>query len=450
MNSTQDTFTEFGSHFQDKLVYAIILDKQFAEQILEVLDITFFDNKYLRDTIQVISNHYTKYKKVPAISSIESSITEISDNISRDQAKLFIQTLKENINIGKIEDLDFVKDKSLDFCKKQNLKKALFKAADMLKYSKFDEIIDVIKKSISLGTSRDIGIVYSTDLDKRYDKSSNKIIATPWYQVDKIMNGGFSSRELHVIMAPVTRGKSHILAQIGVEAAKNGFNVVHYTLELSDKKTALRYDSCISKIPFDDLLEFKEIVKEKIGNLVKGNIIIKEFSTKTASSQTIRNHISKVRMRGLEPDIIIVDYADLMKPVTSVDAKRFDLESVYEDLRGIAGDFDVPVITATQSQRGAAEEDYISLESIGEAYLKAAVADTVISFSRKLEDMALGTGKFFFAKNRSGVSGLVLNVSIDTTISTITVLDEEASLPDVKKQQSSQQNKKMWVDRNNK
>jgi replicative DNA helicase len=258
------------------------------------------------------------------------------------------------------------------------------------------------------------------------------------------MNGGFSSRELHVIMAPVTRGKSHILVQIGAEASKNGFNVLHYTLELSDKKTALRYDSCISKIPFDDLIEFKEIIKEKIQNLVKGSVIIKEFSTKTASSQTIRNHISKVKMRGIEPDLIIVDYADLMKPVSSTETKRFELESIFEDLRGIAGDFDVPVITATQSQRGAAEMDYISLESISESYLKAAVADFVLSFSRKSEDMALGTGKFFFAKNRSGISGLILNVSIDTATSTIEILDEEPSLPDINKQQ---QNRKFIVDR---
>ena len=445
MNNS-DSFTEFGGSFQNKLVYAILFDKQFAEQILEVIEVTFFDEKYLRDTVQIIQDHYLKYKKILSVESLETSITEIKDNISKEQAKVFVDAIKENgLKNSPIEDLDFIKDKSLDFCKKQNLKKALFKAADMLKYSKFDEIVDIIKKSIILGTNKDVGILYSYDFDQRYDKKVSKIIPSPWHQVDKIMNGGFSSRELHVIMAPVTRGKSHILVQIGAEASKNGFNVLHYTLELSDKKTALRYDSCVSKIPFDDLIEFKEIIKEKIQNLVKGSVIIKEFSTKTASSQTIRNHISKVKMRGIEPDLIIVDYADLMKPVSSTDTKRFELESIYEDLRGIAGDFDVPVITATQSQRGAAEEDYISLESVAESYLKAAVCDSLISFSRKIEDMALGTGRLFFAKNRSGISGLVLNVSIDTSTSTITVLDEEPSLPDIKKQQQSQ--KKMYVDR---
>jgi replicative DNA helicase len=444
-SSGSDSFTEFGGSFQDKLVYSILLDKQFAEQILEVIEITFFDKKYLRDLVQTIQEHYQKYKKIPSIESLETSATEIKDKISKEQAKIFIDSIKEsNMKNSPLEDLDFIKDKSLDFCKKQNLKKALFQAADMLKYSKFDEIVAIIKKSITLGTNKDIGILYSSDFEQRYDEKSNRVIPTPWHQADKLMNGGFSTRELHVFMAPVTRGKSHLLVQSGAEAAKRGFNVIHYTLELSDKKTALRYDSCISKISYDDLLEFKDIIKDKVQNLIKGSIIIKEFSTKTASSQTIRNHISKVKMRGIDPDLIIVDYADLMKPVSSTENKRFELESIYEDLRGIAGDFDVPVITATQSQRGAAEEDYISLESVAESYLKAAVCDTLISFSRKIEDMALGTGKLFFAKNRSGISGLVLNVSIDTSTSTITVLDEEASLPDVKKQQ---QNRKLSVDR---
>lgn len=442
----QDSFTDFGGSFQDKLVSLILLDRLFAEQILEIVEISFFDFKHHRDLIELIQAHYAKYKAVPAFSSVESLVTEISDSTSRGQAKLFIEQLKEQANLGKIEDLDFVKDKAIDFCKKQNLKKALFKAADMLKYSKFDEIIDVIKKSISLGSSKDIGIVYATDFEKRYCVEARKVIPSPWTQVDKLMSGGFAARELHVIMAPVTRGKSHILVQIGAEAFRRGYNVLHYTLELSDVKTALRVDSCISKIPFDDLLNFKEIVKEKIAKCKKGNLIIKEYPTKTATVQTIRNHISKTRMRGIEPDIIIVDYADLMKPIEHNETKRFELESVYEDLRGLAGDFDVPVITATQSQRSAAEDSYIGIEQIAESYLKSACADTIISLSRKTEDMALGTGKLFFAKNRSGVSGLAFNISIDTSISTITILDEEPSVPEIKKQGQNDQ-KRMYVDR---
>lgn len=435
---SSDTLTDFGAHFQDKLIGSILTDKIFSEQILEIVETSFFDFKYHKDILTLVKDHYSKYKSIPTFSTIESLVADISDKTSREQSKLFVEQLKEQISRGHIEDLDFVKDKAIDFCKKQNLKKALFKAADMLKYSKYDEIIEVIKKSVSLGTSKDIGIVYFDDIEKRYKEDSRKVIPSPWHQVDKLMNGGFAARELHVIMAPVTRGKSHILVNIGAEAFKRGYNVLHYTLELSDVKTALRYDSCVSKIPFDELINFKDIVKEKIAECKKGNIIIKEYATKTASVQTIRNHMSKIRMMGIEPDIVIVDYIDLMKHTeySNSDSKRFELEAITEDLRGLAGDFNVPVVTATQSTRASADDSYITLESISESYLKAACADTVISFSRRSEDMALGTGKFFFAKNRSGVSGLVLNVAIDTSISTITIIDEEPSIPnDLKKQQ---------------
>lgn len=428
---SQETFTEFGSNFQDKLVYALILDRVFSEQILEIIDGNFFDSKYHKDIVSIIQEHYSKYKSAPTINTIESLVASIQDKVSKEQAKLFMHALRELTERGKIEDLDFVKDKSIDFCKKQNLKKALFKAAEMLKYSKFDEIVDVIKKSILLGSNKDIGILYSNDIEERYKIENNKIIPTPWSQINKIMNGGLASRELHIIMAPVTRGKSHILVQIGAYAALLGYNVIHYTLELSDKKTALRYDSCLSKIPYNDLMQFKDVVKEKLSTL-KGQVIIKEYSTKTASSQTIRNHLSKIRMKGIEPDLIIVDYADLMKSVSYSEVKRFELESIAEDLRAIGGDYDVPIVTATQSTRSSADSEFITLEAISESYLKAAVCDFLLSFSRKIEDFALGTGKFFIAKNRSGISGLILNVHMDTSISTITIIDDEPSIPNIK------------------
>jgi hypothetical protein len=149
-------------------------------------------------------------------------------------------------------------------------------------------------------------------------------------------------------------------------------------------------------------------------------------------------------MRGIYPDLVIVDYADLIKSMMKEDNKRFQLEEIYEDLRGIAGDFDVPVVTATQSQRGAAEEEIIGIEAIAESYLKAAVSDTIISLSRKVEDMALGTGKLYFAKSRSGISGVYFDVTIDTATSTICIINDEAQIP-----QKKSNARKIWNEQRN-
>ena len=126
-----------------------------------------------------------------------------------------------------------------------------------------------------------------------------------------------------------------VLVHLGSEALKQGKTVVHYTLELQDTVVGNRYDSCISGVPLADLFHNKKQVLFKIQD-IPGQLIIKEYPTKSASTETIKQHIERLKKRGIEPDMIIVDYADLLRPVRSSAEKRFDLENTYEELRAIA------------------------------------------------------------------------------------------------------------------
>lgn len=429
-----NNINEFGEHFQQKLIHAILIDRQFAEQIIEIIDFNSVDIKHHRDILQIIKDYYVKYNHIPSIDVLQTLIVDVPDEISKKQLKLFVDSFKNNILKEKFEDIEFVKDKSLDFCRKQNLKVALLKAAEMINYSKYDEIIEVIKKSVLLGFDKNIGLEYFNhdSFNDRMKISAIKSIPTPWEPINRIMNngGGFAAKELHVFLACVTRGKSHLLVQSGISAIKGGYKVAHYTLELSEQKTALRYDSNFSDIAFDDLKKYPDQVWERINKYAQNRLIIKEYPTKQASCGTIRNHLAKMKLQGFIPDMIIVDYADLMKPALSKKDKRFELESIYEDLRGIAVDFDVPVLTASQATREAADADIITMESIAEAYLKAAVSDTIISLSRTISDIAHGMGRFYIPKNRSGMSGMIYNVEVDTSRSKIEIIgDEPVMLP---------------------
>jgi replicative DNA helicase len=424
-----ESLSEFGDHFQAKLIHSILLDKQFAEQIIEIIDLNSIDIKHHKDILRLITDHYTKYNAVPTVETVETLIADIEDDVSKKQAKIFISSFKESVLKDKFEDIAFVKDKSLDFCRKQNLKKALLKAAEMLNYAKYDEIIEIVKQSVLLGFDKNIGLEYFDKdcFNNRMREDMIKAIPSPWPPVNKILNCGlgFGAKELHVFLACVTRGKSHLLVQCGAEAIKRGFKVAHYTLELSELKTALRYDSNFSDIAFDEVKKFKNIVWDRINQYSKNRLVIKEYPTKSASCGTIRNHLSKMKLQGFIPDMIIIDYADLMKPATSKKEKRFELESVYEDLRGLAVDYDVPILTASQATRDAADAEIITMESIAEAYLKAAVSDTIISLSRTISDIAHGMGRFYVPKNRSGVSGMIYNVEVDTSKSKITTMGDE-------------------------
>lgn len=200
--------------------------------------------------------------------------------------------------------------------------------------------------------------------------------------------------------------------------------VVHYTLELKDTVVGQRYDSCITGLDLSELRKFKELVYEKISEL-DGKLIIKEYPTKSASTQTIRNHLEKLKKRDIIPDMIIIDYADLLRPIKAHKERRIDLETIYEDIRAIAQIQDCPVWTASQTNRSGLNADVITMESISEAFNKCFVADFICTVSRTIEDKASNSGRMFVAKNRNGPDGIVFPAQINWANVSIDVLPDE-------------------------
>ena len=211
------------------------------------------------------------------------------------------------------------------------------------------------------------------------------------------------------------------LVHLGTQALKAGKNVIHYTLELQDTVIANRYDSCLFGYPLGDSSSFKDEIYEEVKN-IPGKLIIKEYPTKSASSNTLRSHLTKLLKRGIEPGMIIVDYGDLLRPLSIKREKRNELESIYEELRSIAGEFNLPVWTASQTNRSGLNADVITMESISEAFNKCFVADFIFSVSRTVEDKNNNTGRIFIAKNRNGPDGIVYPIFMDTSTVSIKVL----------------------------
>ena len=177
----------------------------------------------------------------------------------------------------------------------------------------------------------------------------------------------------------------------------------------------------------------KEEILKKIEDIV-GTLIIKEYPTKSASVQTLKNHIEKLRKRGIEPDMILVDYADLLRPTRSSSEKRHELEETYEGLRGLAQTYDMPVWTASQTNRGGLNAEVITMEAISEAFNKCFVADFIFSLSRTVQDKQANKGRLFIAKNRNGPDGIVFDAFVDWSDVTIQILDRDES---VEKMQST-------------
>jgi replicative DNA helicase len=148
---------------------------------------------------------------------------------------------------------------------------------------------------------------------------------------------------------------------------------------------------------------------------------------------TIRNHIEKLSMKDFIPSLIVIDYADIMRSTRQFDSLRHELKLVYEELRNLAMEMNIPVWTASQANREASNSDVVGLENMSEAYGKAMVADIVVSLSRKPTEKATGSGRLFVAKNRAGKDGIIFPVRIDTARSKIQVIDDpgQMSLVDI-------------------
>lgn len=442
-------FSRFGKTFQDKLTYLILTERVFADQIGEVLDYNFLEFKYLQSIVRNIYSYKEKYEVYPSLKIMATLIkTDIDDDLVKEQAKEYLVKTLRDTSI--IEDCDYVKETSLDFCKKQKLKEAMMKSVKLLNNSSFDEISTVINDALKLGSDTNFGYDYKLDFEERYKIKHRNPVTTGWKEIDAICKDGLGNGELGVVIAPTGAGKSMALVHLGSQAVKLGKTVIHYSLEMSDTVIGTRYDSCITGVKLGDTFKFKEQIYENIKD-IKGNVIIKEYPTKSATTATIKNHLERIKSRGIDIDMIIVDYADLLKPVTTkrTSEKRHDLESIYEELRGIAQVFECPIWTASQTNRSGLNAEVIDMSSISEAYNKCFVADFIFTISRTKEQKAMNKGNMYVAKNRNGPDGILFPIRMDTSNVKIKVmpmgLSESITAPTLKSQAESlrQKHKKL-------
>ena len=407
-------FGRYGKSFQEGLVQLIFEDRPFADQITEVLDVEFLELEYLRTFVAKIVEYRTKYGKHPSTNAMISILrTELDRESEVTQQQ--VRDYYARIHTSEIsDDIDYIKETSLDFCRKQKLKEAMMRSVDLLQTCSFDEISKVINDALKLGSENNFGHDFIADFEERYKPKFRLPVTTGWNEIDNITSGGLGRNELGVVIAPTGAGKSMALVHLGSQAIKEGKTVIHYTLELQDTVVACRYDSCITQYPLSDLTNFKDEIFEEIKGL-DGTLIVKEYPTKSASTNTIKAHLARLVKRGIEPGMIIVDYADLLRPVVVRKEKRTELESIYEELRGLSNEFNCPVWTASQTNRSGLNAEVVTMEQISEAFNKCFVADFICTISRTIEDKQNNKAKMFIAKNRNGPDGLVYDLFMDTS-----------------------------------
>jgi replicative DNA helicase len=404
-----DRLSAYGYAFQIKVITALFTDKMFLQQIADILSPGYFESDANNWIIANILEYHKEYKTTPTLEVMKVKLNDVEHDVLKEQIKAH---LKDAWKYTEADDLQFIKQQAIDFCKNQEIKKAILTSVDLLKHGRYEDIKAKIDNALKAGGDKDIGHDYMTSIDMRYTEAVRFTKETPWEVINELTDGGLGKGELGVFVAPAGIGKSWGLINIGANAVKKGLTVIHYTLELNEAYVGLRYDSVITGIANQNLKHYQSQVKEELEKL-DGELIIKYYPTKTVSVLGLRGHIEKCIMQGKKPDVVVVDYADLLRGHGQ--EKRHELEGIYEDLRGMAGEYEIPIWTASQANRSALEEDVIGAEKISESYGKVMVADFVISLSRKVADKMAGTGRWHVIKNRFGPDGITLPSKMNTS-----------------------------------
>jgi len=431
MKKEVPTFAHFGKTFQEGLARLMMDERAFSDQISDVIEVEFFEHQYLRVFTQKILEYKDRYDSHPTRSTLASLLNvdlKEESEVLVEQVKQFFS--KATISHDEVENAQFIKDRSLDFCKKQKVKEAMMKSVSMVERCSFEELETTLLDALKLGVDNDHGYDYKKDKEARYVIRTRNPVSTGWDEIDQLLRGGLGKGELGVIIAPTGVGKSMALVHLGAQAIKQGRSVIHYTLEMPAEDIGLRYDACITNTPLRSLHGLKDEILEEIEE-IPGSLIVKEYPTKSASTTTLRAHLDKLRRREVPIDMIIVDYGDLLRAKSSRHTeKRHELESIYEEIRALGMEFECPVWTASQTNRSGVEADLVGHENIAEAFSKCHVADFICGLSRTTAQKQNGQATMNVCKNRGGQDAMIYPMIMDASRVYMEVMPYQGDTPE--------------------
>ena len=386
-------------------------DQKFVVNVRDVIKLEYFNSQAHKWIVQKILDYFDAFHTVPTLEVLQIEFKKIDNDVLKVAVR---EELKYSYEVS-TDDLQFVKEEFLAFCRNQEMKNAILESADKLKQEDYEGIRALIEKALKAGQEKDAGLNYKKDVEARYRDDYRPTIPTPWQTLSDLFSGGFGPGDLFLIFGSPGGGKSWLCIDIAAEAAKLGYNVFYYTLELSEKYVSRRIDAAMTGYCVDDLREHRAEVDKMVEEL-PGNIIIKEYAPKSATISTIKAHVQQCIEDGIRPDLIIIDYIDYLKPSSKVrySERKDEVDDVYIGSKALAKELQVPVLSPSQVNRMGAKDTVVEGDKAAGSYDKMMVADGSFSLSRTKEDKVLGTGRIHIMKNRYGPDGITYGVKLDT------------------------------------
>ena len=416
---TLNSINQYGHDFQIKVLSSLLTHKEFLVNIHDIISEEYFENQAQKWAIKEVLNYYDKYHTTPSLDILKVELQKVDNEVLQ-------ISIKEQLKLAFVtsdDDLEYVQEEFTNFCKNQQLKKALMSSVDLLKAGDFDGIRFIVDNALKAGQDKNIGHEYAKDIESRYRENSRETVPTPWPRINDLLQGGLGNGDFGLIFGNPGGGKSWSLVALGGHAVKMGYTVLHYTLELGEDYVGKRYDAFFTKIPVNKVDSHKDKISELIPQL-PGKLIIKEYPTGKASISTIESHIAKATSMGTKPDLVIIDYVDLLASRKTNRERKDEIDDIYTSTKGLARELDIPIWSVSQVNRAGANDNVIQGDKAAGSYDKIMITDFCMSLSRKKEDKVNNTGRFHLMKNRYGMDGLTFGIEADTSTGHFTVKDE--------------------------
>ena len=415
---TLNSINQYGHEFQIKVLSSLLTHKEFLTNIHDIISDEYFENPAQKWAIKQILNYYDKYHTTPSLDILKVELQKLDNEVLQISIK---EQLKEAY-VTSDNDLQYVQEEFTNFCRNQQLKRALMSSVDLLKGGDFDGIRYLIDNALKAGQDKNLGHEYIKDIEERYRENSRTVLPTPWERINGLLQGGLGNGDFGIIFGNPGGGKSWSLVALGGHAVRLGYNVLHYTLELGEDYVGKRYDAFFTKVPVNKVDSFRDKIEDIIPQL-PGQLIIKEFPTGRATVSTIESHISKCSGMGVKPDLVIIDYVDLLSSRRKNRERKDEIDDIYTSTKGLARQLNIPIWSVSQVNRAGAQDKIIEGDKAAGSYDKMMISDFAMSLSRKKEDKVNNTGRFHIMKNRYGMDGLTFSVKADTATGHFEVYD---------------------------
>ena len=396
-------FDYLGNQFQIQLLNQIIEDKDFSSSIMDVIESSYFDNKYFKIIIQMIKEYFSKYESTPNFDTLEQIVkSEVSQELV---AKIVLDTLKQ-VKEAPFEGTVFVQEKALKFCKQQELQKAMDRAQKIITEGDFESY----DKALQVGqTDKGTSDIF-TGLDTVLEEDYRHPIPMGIAGIDKLLKGGLAKGEIGVILAPTGVGKTTILTKIANTAFNMGYNVLQIFFEDNPKIVQRKHFTIWTGIEPDNLANHKEEVMSKITEIqetMKNKLVLKKLASDTMTMNQIKNQVRKMIADGNKIDLILLDYIDCVLPESSAKDEWKAEGSVMRGFEAMCHELNLVGWTATQGNRSSISSEVVTTDQMGGSIKKAQVGHVIITVAKTLQQKEMNLATIAITKSRLGKDGVV-------------------------------------------